>query len=119
MTTEIALTLAIILAALLLFATERLRVDLVALLVLLSVGLLRLTDPEEIFAGIRYLVLGKADGLGTDIRRTVGRVFVANGKWAAVRSSQSCEYVGIVSESMVRFSADEGRRTCHGCRLLR
>jgi len=35
MTSEIALTLAIIVAALALFATEKLRVDLVALLVLL------------------------------------------------------------------------------------
>jgi di/tricarboxylate transporter len=51
MTTDIALTLAIIVAALTLFATEKLRVDLVALLVLLSVGLLRLVDPEEIFDG--------------------------------------------------------------------
>ena len=51
MTTDIALTLAIIVAALALFATERLRVDLVALLVLLSVGLLRLSDPERIFDG--------------------------------------------------------------------
>ena len=51
MTTEIALTLAIILAAVVLFATEKLRVDLVALLVLLSVGLLRLIDPEDIFDG--------------------------------------------------------------------
>ena len=45
MTTEIALTLTIIVAALALFATEKLRVDLVALLVLLSVALLRLINP--------------------------------------------------------------------------
>jgi di/tricarboxylate transporter len=51
MTIDIALTLAIIVAALTLFATEKLRVDLVALLVLLSVGLLRLINPEEIFDG--------------------------------------------------------------------
>ena len=88
MTTEIALTLAIILAALLLFATERLRVDLVALLVLLSVGLLRLTDPEEIFAGFAnpavitvwavYIVsgglfkTGVADAMGRGILRLGG-----------------------------------------------
>jgi hypothetical protein len=47
MTTEIALTLTIIVAALTLFATEKLRVDLVALLVLLSVGLLRLINPPR------------------------------------------------------------------------
>jgi di/tricarboxylate transporter len=51
MTTDIALTLVIILAALVLFATEKLRVDLVALMVLLAVGLLRLIDPEEVFDG--------------------------------------------------------------------
>ena len=51
MTTEIALTLAIILGALVLFATEKLRVDLVALLVLLVVGLTGLIDPERVFDG--------------------------------------------------------------------
>ena len=51
MTAQIALTLTIIAAALALFATEKFRVDVVALLVLLSVGLLRLINPEEIFAG--------------------------------------------------------------------
>jgi len=85
MTAEIALTLAIILAALVLFATEKLRVDLVALLVLLSVGLLRLIDPEEIFAGFAnpavitvwavYIVsgglfkTGVADAMGRGILR--------------------------------------------------
>ena len=88
MTTEIALTLAIIVAALVLFATEKLRVDLVALLVLLSVGLLRLIDPEEIFAGFAnpavitvwavYMVsgglfkTGVADALGRGILRLGG-----------------------------------------------
>jgi hypothetical protein len=47
MTTEIVLTLTIIVAALDLFATERLRVDLVAVLVLLSVALLRPINPER------------------------------------------------------------------------
>ena len=51
MTTEIALTLGIIVAALALFATEKLRVDLVALLVLLAVGLTGLVEPERIFEG--------------------------------------------------------------------
>jgi di/tricarboxylate transporter len=88
MTTEIALTLAIILAALVLFATEKLRVDLVALLVLLSVGLLRLINPEEIFDGFAnpavitvwavYMVsgglfkTGVADAIGRGILRLVG-----------------------------------------------
>ncbi len=51
MTPEIALTLAIVFGALLIFATEKLRVDLVALLVLLSVALTGLVGPEEVFAG--------------------------------------------------------------------
>jgi di/tricarboxylate transporter len=88
MTTEIALTLTIILAALVLFATEKLRVDLVALLVLLSVALLRLIDPEEVFAGFAnpavitvwavYMVsgglfkTGVADAMGRGILRLAG-----------------------------------------------
>jgi len=51
MTLEIALTLAIIAGALVLFGTEKLRVDTVALLVLISVGLLRLVGPEDVFSG--------------------------------------------------------------------
>ena len=51
MTPQIALTLAIIVGALIVFATEKLRVDVVALLVLLTVGLTRLIGPEEVFAG--------------------------------------------------------------------
>jgi di/tricarboxylate transporter len=88
MTTEIALALAIIVAALTLFATEKLRVDLVALLVLVSVGLLRLIDPEEVFDGFAnsavvtvwavYIVsgglfkTGVADALGRGILRLAG-----------------------------------------------
>ncbi len=51
MTTEIALTLAIILGALIIFGTEKLRVDVVALLVLLTVALAGLIGPKEVFAG--------------------------------------------------------------------
>jgi di/tricarboxylate transporter len=51
MTPQIALTLAIILGALIVFGTERLRVDVVALLVLLTVALTGLVGPEEVFAG--------------------------------------------------------------------
>jgi di/tricarboxylate transporter len=51
MTSEIALTLAIIVGALIVFGTEKLRVDVVALLVLLTVGLTGLVGPKEIFAG--------------------------------------------------------------------
>jgi len=51
MTPEIALTLAIIVGALIIFGTEKLRVDVVALLVLLTVGLAGLVGPKEVFAG--------------------------------------------------------------------
>ena len=88
MTTDIALTLTIIVAALVLFATEKLRVDLVALLVLLAVGLLRLIDPGDVFDGFSnsavitvwavYIVsgglfkTGVADTLGRTIHRLSG-----------------------------------------------
>ncbi len=51
MTAEIALTLAIIAGALVLFGSEKLRVDLVALTVLLTVALTGLIDPDQAFAG--------------------------------------------------------------------
>jgi len=51
MTVDIAITLAIILVALLLFATEVLRVDIVAMLVLITVGVLRLIPPQQVFSG--------------------------------------------------------------------
>ena len=88
MTMDIALTLGIIVAAVALFATEKLRVDLVALLVLLSVGLLQLINPEEIFDGFAnpavitvwavYIVsgglfkTGVADVMGRGIHRLGG-----------------------------------------------
>ncbi len=51
MTLDIALTLLIILAAMVLFATEKLRVDVVAMLVLITVGILGLIPREELFSG--------------------------------------------------------------------
>lgn len=51
MTPDIVLTLSIILIATILFATEKLRVDVVALLVLLTVSLTGLIEPEETFMG--------------------------------------------------------------------
>lgn len=89
MTTPIALTLTIILVSMVLFASEKLRVDVVALLVLLSVGLLRLIDPEDIFSGFAnpavitvwavYIVsgglfrTGVADTMGKGILRFGGK----------------------------------------------
>ena len=51
MTPQIALTLGIVVGALILFGTEKLRVDVVALMVLLAVALTGLVGPEEVFAG--------------------------------------------------------------------
>jgi di/tricarboxylate transporter len=51
MTLEIAITLAIIVVALILFATEALRVDVVAMMVLVTVGVLRLVPPDQVFSG--------------------------------------------------------------------
>lgn len=51
MTQEIGLTLAIIVIAVILFATEKLRVDIIALLVLLAVTLIGLIEPQEAFSG--------------------------------------------------------------------
>jgi di/tricarboxylate transporter len=88
MTTDIALTLAIILAAIILFATEKLRVDVVALLVLIAVSIFGLVSKEEVFLGFAnsavitiwavYIVsgglfkTGVADALGSLILRLSG-----------------------------------------------
>jgi len=87
-TPQIALTLGIIVLALIIFATEKLRVDVVALLVLLTVGLAGLVDKKEVFAGFSnsavitvwavYIVsgglfkTGVADYLGKFILRLAG-----------------------------------------------
>jgi len=87
-TTDIALTLAIVLMAIVLFATEKLRVDLVALLVLLAVSITGLVSKEEVFLGFAnsavitiwavYIVsgglfkTGVADKLGSLILRLAG-----------------------------------------------
>ena len=51
MTPEIALTLGIIAVAVVLFATEKLRVDVIALMVLLTLTLTGLATPQEAFSG--------------------------------------------------------------------
>ena len=84
MTIDIALTLAIILAAMVLFATEKLRVDVVAMLVLISVGVLGLIPSDQLFSGFSnsavitvwavYMVSG---GLfKTGVADTIGRVIL-------------------------------------------
>ncbi|MBC8333146.1 MAG: anion permease [Anaerolineae bacterium] len=88
MTPEIVITLSIIVGALIVFGTEKLRVDVVALLVLIIVGLTGLVGPKEVFAGFSnsavitvwavYIVsgglfkTGVADVLGKYILRLSG-----------------------------------------------
>jgi di/tricarboxylate transporter len=88
MTTDIAITLLIILAALVLFATEKLRVDVVAMLVLITVGVFGLVPPDELFSGFSnsavvtvwavYMVsgglfkTGVADTMGRGILKIAG-----------------------------------------------
>lgn len=84
MTLEIGLTLTIILAALILFATEKLRVDVVALLVLISVGILGLIPRDELFSGFSnsavitvwavYMVSGAM--FKTGVADTMGRAIL-------------------------------------------
>ena len=88
MTQDIALTLLIILGALILFATEKLRVDVVALLVLIAVGVLGLVPADKLFSGFSnsavvtvwavYMVsgglfkTGVADAMGRGILKVAG-----------------------------------------------
>jgi len=65
MTTEIAIVLGILLFAMVLFISERLRPDLVALMVLLAVILTRQVSPQEAFAS-----------LGNPAVITVGAIFI-------------------------------------------
>ena len=52
MTAEIALTLAVLLATVLLFVFEVLRVDVIALLVMLALAWLKLVTPAQAFSGL-------------------------------------------------------------------
>jgi di/tricarboxylate transporter len=89
MTSDIFITLAIVAIAVALFATEKLRVDMIALLVLISLTLIGLITPEQAFAGFSnpavitvwavYMVsgglfrTGVADFLGQRIIRLAGK----------------------------------------------
>ncbi|HRQ39134.1 MAG TPA: SLC13 family permease [Chloroflexota bacterium] len=88
MTPQIALTLLIVIVAIVLFATEKLRVDVVALLVLITLALTGLVTPVEAFAGFAnpavitvwavFIVsgglfkTGVADMLGKQVARLAG-----------------------------------------------
>ncbi len=88
MTFDIAITLLIIFSALILFAIDKLRVDIIALLVLLTVAMTGLVSPKDVFSGFSnsavitvwavYIVsgglfrTGVADMLGKFILRLSG-----------------------------------------------
>jgi di/tricarboxylate transporter len=88
LTVEIGLTLTIIAIAIILFATEKLRVDVIAMLVLITVGLTGLVSRDEMFDGFSnpavitvwavYIVSGAlfrtgvADFLGEQIIKVAG-----------------------------------------------
>jgi di/tricarboxylate transporter len=88
MTTEIATVLALLGVAILLFASERIRVDVVSMMVLLSLILVGVLTPEEAFSGFSnpavitvwaiYIisfaltVTGVADAIGQRIMRIAG-----------------------------------------------
>ncbi len=57
MTTEIAIVLAILVAAIVLFVTERIRVDVVALMVLVSLALTGLITPDQALSGFANLAV--------------------------------------------------------------
>ena len=89
MTFEIGFVLAVILVAVILFATEKLRVDMIALLVLLTLALTGIVSPSEAFSGFSspavitvwavYIVsaglfkTGVADILGQKIIKIAGK----------------------------------------------
>ncbi len=52
MSPDLVITLVILTAAIVLFLSERLSVDLIALLVLVSLGLSRVLTPQEVFSGL-------------------------------------------------------------------
>jgi di/tricarboxylate transporter len=88
MTFDIGLTLGIVLVAIVLFATEKLRVDVIALLILLTVALTGLVTPAEAFSGFSnsavitvwavyivsggMLLTGVADAMGRALLKLAG-----------------------------------------------
>lgn len=114
MTIDIALTLLIILGALVLFATEKLRVDVVALLVLISVGVLGLIPRDDLFFGFSnsavvtvwavYMVsgglfkTGVADRMGKAILKVAG-----HNEWSLIATIMLT--VGLISAFMNNVGA--------------
>ena len=84
MTPQIALTMGIIVVALIIFATEKLRVDVVALLVLLTVGLTGLVDKKRslrVFQIRQLLLYG---------RYTLSLAGCSKQAWRIIWGSSSC-----------------------------
>ena len=84
MNSGLIITLVILFTAIILFLTERLSIDLVALLVLLALGLSRVLTPQEVFSGLSdpavitiMSIFVLAHGLeATGIARRVGEMLV-------------------------------------------
>lgn len=89
MNSDLIITLVILISAILLFLSERLSIDLVALLVLVALGFSRVLSPEEVFSGLSdpavitiiaifvlahgLEVTGIADRMGEMVARLAGR----------------------------------------------
>lgn len=93
MTLDVALVLAVLAGATVLFITERLRVDVVALLVLVAVMLLGLISPDQALAG-----------LSNNAVVTVGAVFVLSGGLARTGVA------AILGQRVLRFAGSSERR---------
>jgi di/tricarboxylate transporter len=108
-TPEIALVLAILVAAIVMFVTERIRVDVVALMVLVSLTLTGLVTPTEALSGFANLavvtvwaVLILSAGLGrTGVAGVIGRqVLRLSGKSEAQLIALIMLLVGVLSGFM-------------------
>ncbi len=114
MTSEIALVLLILLASIILFASERIRVDVVAMMVLLTLLFTGLLTPEEAFSGFSspavitvwalyivsagLMITGVADSIGQRIMRVAGHT-----EWRLVAVIMGT--VGVMSAFMNNIGA--------------
>jgi di/tricarboxylate transporter len=127
MTPHIALTLTLIVAAVILFVTEKLRVNVIALTVLLALALTGLVTPEEAFAGFAnpavitvwavYIVsgglfkTGVADFLGERITRLARK---SEPRLIAVITETAAPSPAFVSRRGGRAAAGRGRHLTSG-----
>ena len=102
MTPEIAIVLAILVAAIIMFVTERIRVDVVALMVLVSLALTGLITPTEALSGFANLavvtvwaVLILSAGLArTGVAGLIGRPAHRSSSLALVNTPGLCRAPG-------------------------